>query len=133
MCSLRASLGRKLLAHKLSKEEGQIDWQRPAVELARQIRGLNPWPVAYSQIQGETVRIWHAHVATAQQNQAPGTIVAADKQGIAVQTGAGLLVLTELQLPGGKALPVRDILNSRAAWFAPGEHFGAASAAGTSP
>ncbi len=116
-------------AHKLSKEEGQLDWAQPAAALSRKIRGLNPWPVAYSQRQGETVRVWNAtpsigggdgHPGSA----LPGTILTADKSGIAVQTGDGVLVLTELQLPGGKALPARDILNSRAAWFAPGECFG---------
>lgn len=111
-------------AHKLSKEEGQLDWAQSAAVLARKIRGLNPWPVAYSQIQGETVRIWNATPAQGGGNKAPGTILSADKQGIAVQTGDGVLTLTELQLPGGKALPARDILNSRAAWFAPGGCFG---------
>jgi methionyl-tRNA formyltransferase len=118
-------------AHKLSKEEGQLDWTQPATILARKIRGLNPWPVAYSQIQGETVRVWNATPSISGSGDGhsgrvlPGTILTADKNGIALQTGDGVLVLTELQLPGGKALPARDILNSRAAWFAPGECFGA--------
>lgn len=119
-------------AHKLSKEEGQIDWSQPAEVLCRKIRGLNPWPVAYSSLQGETVRLWQAHVEVAAVNgsptkaagKVPGTILAADKQGIRVLTGDGVLTLTELQLPGGKALPVRDVLNSRAAWFAPDQQFG---------
>jgi methionyl-tRNA formyltransferase len=122
-------------AHKLSKEEGELDWTQPAILLARKIRGLNPWPVAYTSLQGETVRVWNARVeSTAPEEMekyrllfvdAPvGTIVMADKQGIRVKTGDGILNLTELQLPGGKALPARDILNSRGAWFAPGHLFG---------
>lgn len=115
-------------AHKLTKEEGQIDWQQPAEVLCRKIRGLNPWPVATSTLQGDTVRLWNARVDAnahaGNTGRSPGTILAADKQGICVQTGDGVLVLTELQLAGGKALPARDILNSRAAWFAPGERFG---------
>lgn len=122
-------------AHKLSKEEGELDWTQPATLLARKIRGLNPWPVAYSSLQGETVRVWNAIAETTPSEEmanfhllfgeAPvGTIVMADKQGIRVKTGDGILNLTELQLPGGKALPTRDILNSRGAWFAPGHLFG---------
>ena len=78
------------------------------------------------------MRLWQAHVEVAAVNgsptkaagKVPGTILAADKQGIRVLTGDGVLTLTELQLPGGKALPVRDVLNSRAAWFAPDQQFG---------
>lgn len=122
-------------AHKLSKEEGELDWTQPATLLARKIRGLNPWPVAYTHLQGETVRVWNARVESNESEaiakpslqfaDAPaGTLLMADKQGIRVKTGDGVLTLTELQLAGGKALPARDILNSRGALFAAGQTLG---------
>ncbi len=88
-------------AHKLEKSEAAIDWQKNAIEISRQVRGFNPFPVAQSVLKGEVCRIW---MATAKAGKAqPGQIVDVH-DGILVGCGEGLLHITELQAPGGKRL-----------------------------
>lgn len=106
-------------AHKLSKAEAQIDWSLCAIEIERTIRAFNSWPVAFSQINGQTVRIWQAQVMSfdsdSSSNKAgkpAGTILDADKNGVLVACGKGALLLTELQLPGSRAMLVADLLNA---------------------
>lgn len=111
-------------AHKMTKEEGRIDWSRSAAELDCQIRGFNPWPVAWmlqdaDQIDKPT-RIWEAEPLTESTTATPGTILRADKNGIDVACGEGVLRLKQLQLSGSKAMRVLDILNSRREMFTPG-------------
>jgi methionyl-tRNA formyltransferase len=99
-------------AEKLTKAEASLDWRLPAAQLARNVRGLNPWPVAQTQYQGQTLRIWQAETAPGDKlTVAPGTVVAAAKT-LDVATGEGLLRLLEVQLPGGNRLPVQAFLNS---------------------
>ncbi|MDF0535368.1 methionyl-tRNA formyltransferase [Shewanella sp. A32] len=107
-------------ADKLSKEEAAIDWQKPAKQLWQEIRAFNPWPVSYFECQQQNVKVWQASIAPSNARAEPGTIVAADKHGITVATGDGLLILQTLQLPGKKATTAADILNARAEWFSPG-------------
>ncbi|HLV17926.1 MAG TPA: methionyl-tRNA formyltransferase [Pseudomonas sp.] len=110
-------------AHKLSKDEARLDWTRPAVELERQIRALHPWPVCHSALAGEAIKVHAAQLAEGE--GAPGTILAADRQGLRVACGEGALLLTRLQLPGGKPLAFADLFNSRREQFAPGLVFSA--------
>jgi len=110
-------------AHKLSKEEGKLDWQRPAAELANLVRAFNPWPVSHTELDDQTVRVWQAQAMAQSTDQIPGTLVAVHKDSLDVATGDGLLRLTELQLAGGKRLPVAAILNARADWFSVGKQF----------
>ncbi|WP_027853476.1 methionyl-tRNA formyltransferase [Marinobacterium litorale] len=111
-------------AHKLEKAEGALDWSADAETLARQIRGLNPWPVAYTEHEGKTLRVWAAHVAEATTDPAPGTIVAHTKEALIVSTGSGRLALTSVQLPGGKPTPVSALLNAHGKRFAVGSTLG---------
>ncbi|MEI8054418.1 MAG: methionyl-tRNA formyltransferase [bacterium] len=111
-------------AKKLTKEEGKIDWHKSAQELDCKIRALNPWPVAYSEINGKNIRIWQAEVLnnTSQKiNSAPGMINQANKNGIDITTGKGILRLLKIQLPGGKPLSAGDVLNANQQAFAVGE------------
>jgi methionyl-tRNA formyltransferase len=86
-------------AHKLEKSESVMDWHKSAIELSRQIRAFNPFPVATAKFRGETCRIWFAtHLAGKAKE---GEIVALDNT-ITVGCGEGLLQLAELQMPGGK-------------------------------
>jgi methionyl-tRNA formyltransferase len=92
-------------AKKLSKEEARVDWNRPAVELARRIRAFNPAPVAWTELEGERIRLWNARALRLPATAAPGTVLAKNGNGIHVATGDGVVVVTEIQRPGGRVLP----------------------------
>lgn len=89
-------------AHKLDKAEAAIDWQHSAAAISRQVRAFNPFPVAQSQLNQQTCRIW---MATAEAGQAPPGEIVGVHDGILVGCGEGLLRITELQAPGGKRMP----------------------------
>lgn len=107
-------------AEKLSKEEARIDWSMDAAAIERCIRAFNPWPISWFEVAGQTVKVWQAEVITQDHGQRAGTLLKADKQGIDVATGKGVLRLLTLQPPGKKAMSVTDLLNSRRDWFEPG-------------
>lgn len=107
-------------AEKLSKEEARIDWSLSAAQLERCIRAFNPWPMSWLEIEGQPVKVWKASVIDTATNAAPGTILEANKQGIQVATGDGILNLLSLQPAGKKAMSAQDLLNSRREWFVPG-------------
>ncbi|MEL0027551.1 MAG: methionyl-tRNA formyltransferase [Perlucidibaca sp.] len=113
-------------AAKLSKEEAQIDWRLPADELARRVRAYNGVPVAHTTLAGQPVRVWQARPLRDETTTAsPGMVIRADKHGLAVAAGEGeVLLLETLQLPGGKALPVTQLLNARRGELQPGTVFG---------
>jgi methionyl-tRNA formyltransferase len=104
-------------AKKIEKHEAEINWNKSAIEIERLIRAFNPWPVAHTQLGENTLRVWHAKVLDEKTTQMPGTIVHTAKEGIDVATGDGILRLQQIQLPGAKALPVGDILNSKGDLF----------------
>ena len=91
-------------ARMLDKKLGRIDWNRPACEIERLIRGLNPWPSAYTDWEGKTMKIWEADVVHEDSDKKPGTVVEVTKNGFAVQTGKGLLQVKSLQIPGKKRM-----------------------------
>ncbi|WP_299796566.1 methionyl-tRNA formyltransferase [uncultured Shewanella sp.] len=107
-------------AEKLSKEEAELDWNKSAVELWREIRAFNPWPVSHFSHQDASIKVRESEVSSSSSKAAPGTIISAGKQGIEIATGDGVLTLLNMQLPGKKPLSVADILNSRGEWFTPG-------------
>ena len=94
----------------IRKELGLIDWNRPAVEIERLIRGLNPWPSAYTQLSGKTFKIWKAKVVSDENTYEPGCICRIDKEGMYVQTGEGILLLTEVQMEGKKRMEASAFL-----------------------
>ena len=107
-------------AQKLSKEEARIDWSMEAVAIERCIRAFNPWPISWFEVADQTIKVWQAEVIDSDHGQPVGTLLKADKQGIDVATGKGVLRLLTLQPPGKKAMSVPDLLNSRRDWFEPG-------------
>ena len=102
----------------LKKSMGEIDWSRPAEELERQVRGLNPWPSAYTFLNGKTLKIWkaevlHTEAVSSQEAEEPealadrkscGSVIVISRDSIQVQTGDGILAIRELQLEGKKRM-----------------------------
>jgi methionyl-tRNA formyltransferase len=104
-------------AKKLSKDEARINWSDEAEHIERCVRAFNPWPMSHFSAADNSIKVWQSRVADKTSDKPAGTIVQADKTGIYVATGKGILVLEQLQVPGKKAMSVQDILNSRASWF----------------
>ena len=104
-------------AKKLSKEEARIDWNNDATHIERCVRAFNPWPMSHFEVAENSIKVWQSRVDAQNSDKPAGTILQADKSGIYVATGDGVLVLQQLQVPGKKAMPVQDILNARASWF----------------
>ncbi|MBO5239518.1 MAG: methionyl-tRNA formyltransferase [Lachnospiraceae bacterium] len=105
-------------AHMLNKAMGELDFQKSAEELERLIRGLNPWPSAYTYLQGKTLKVFEADVVaepngTITENHTKadaGTIVAVDKKSFTVQCGSGALCIRSLQLEGKKRMETAAFL-----------------------
>jgi methionyl-tRNA formyltransferase len=99
-------------AAKIRKDEAVLDWRRSAIEIDRQVRAFNPWPVAQTQWRGQQLRIWQANPIADVTEATPGSVVAADAEGIRVATGAGLLNLTRIQLAGRRSVSAAEFLNA---------------------
>ena len=101
------------MCRPLRKEEGRLDWSRPAIELERRVRAYNPWPGAYTTWRGQRLKVlraaslmdWHGP-------QPPGQVIALP-EGTAVATGKGALLLLEVQLAGRRAMVIADFLRGR--------------------
>jgi len=102
---------RATLAPMLKKEDGIIDWTKPAVEIERRIRGLSPWPGAFTFAGEERWMIWRGLVTEVAAQEAPaGSILFATKEGIAVATGQGILLITELQPANSRRMAAAQYL-----------------------
>lgn len=97
-------------AHMLNKSMGELDFQKPAEELERLIRGLNPWPSAYTRLDGKTLKIYEADVIEEEGTAEPGTVTAVDKKSFTVQCNPGALRITSLQLEGKKRMETAAFL-----------------------
>lgn len=110
-------------ATKIQKNDAQINWHQRALTIQRMIRAYNPWPVAFALLNDKRIRLFSAEVLNETSDAIPGTIIRAENHGIDVATAQGVLRILTLQLPGGKTLPVADVLNSKRDWFAVGQSF----------
>jgi methionyl-tRNA formyltransferase len=112
-------------ADKILKSEAELDWRQSAQTLDRAIRAFNPFPVCFSKLGGERVKVWRARPDGSGSDPAvaAGTILRADREGILVSCGDGRLLVQQLQLPGGKQLAAEQVLNARGELFAPGQRF----------
>ncbi len=95
-------------AKMLKKELGHVNFSMTAAQVDCLIRGVNPWPVAYTNFRGKNLKIWEAHKAEG--NGPAGTIAFVGKEELGIFCGEGTIVLTEVQLEGKKRMPVRDFL-----------------------
>lgn len=95
---------------RLTKEMGNIDFTKDAVEIERLIRGLNSWPSAYTYFKGKTLKIWEADVTEKQAEAQPGTIICVGKDYMEVATGGGTLCIKSVQLEGKRRVSVKDFL-----------------------
>ena len=97
-------------AAMITKQMGLMDFRKSAEELERLVRGLNPWPSAYTFLNGKTLKVWKCKVSTEKTDAVPGTIFLADKEGIHTACGEGVLILTEVQLEGKKRMETEAFL-----------------------
>jgi methionyl-tRNA formyltransferase len=104
-------------APKVTKEMAKLDWKRSAVELDRMVRAFNYWPVAYTTLNNEIVRVLCSQPLTEKTSALAGRVIRMNDDSLDVATGCGVLRVQELQFPGGKRLPVKEILNSKRALF----------------
>jgi methionyl-tRNA formyltransferase len=100
-------------AHRLTREDGIIDWTRPAEEIHNQIRGLHPWPHAFSFLDGQRLILLRSAWSPAPSSDAPGTIVSAHGDDLRVATGRGTLSIVELQAEGRRPGRTREFLAGR--------------------
>ncbi len=97
-------------ARNISREQERIDWNRSANEIYNQVRGLHPWPVAYTSFKQDNMKIWWSEIAEESKTGTPGEVVKLTEDAIHVQTGNGILAITELQPAGKKRMSAKDYL-----------------------
>ncbi|HKI50613.1 MAG TPA: methionyl-tRNA formyltransferase, partial [Geothermobacteraceae bacterium] len=107
-------------APMLKKEDGVIDWSQPAVQIHNQVRGLDPWPGAYTWLDGEVLKL--AGTVPTGESGSAGTVLKSSADGVLVACGAGSILIQQLQLPGKRRLPAADFLRGRA--LPPGTRLG---------
>lgn len=106
---------RATYAHKISKQEAEINWNRSTIELDRMIRAFNPAPIAHTTLNGQPMRIWEAVPGGTDSREAsPGTILRCDSGGIEVACNPGTLIIKTLQIPGKRPMSADQFLHGRA-------------------
>lgn len=110
-------------ASNIKREQEKIDWTRTGEEIYNHIRGLNPWPVAFTSLEGQTVKIWRGEKMKSTNPSEPGTVIGIDSDGFVVASGNGTAVkIVELQPAGKKKMSGEDFL--RGSQIAPGTKLG---------
>lgn len=115
---------RVTFARNISREEERIDWSMPGTAIYNQIRGLHPWPVAYTTFRGENVKIWWSEKVEAKLDALPGTIIAIEPDRIIVKAGDETgIAITDIQPAGKKRMPANVFINGVGATWEKGEKF----------
>lgn len=94
----------------MSKALGQIDFSKSARDIHNLVRGVNPWPSAYTTYKGQTMKVWKTKVLNETSDKHPGTILKVDKEGIRVSTNDNILLIKEIQMPGKKRVLVEEYI-----------------------
>ena len=97
-------------ARNISREQERIDWSKSAVDIYNQVRGLYPWPVAYTTFNNANMKIWWTEKASSTANGQAGQVVEVTDDAIMVQTGEGVIAITELQPAGKKRMTAKEYL-----------------------
>ncbi len=97
-------------ASMLDKEMAKINWQKSNVNIHNFIRGLNPWPIAYTHYEDKVMKIYKSRVLNEESNNICGSIIEVSKDGLKVSTGSGILLIEEIQFPGKKPIKVKDYI-----------------------
>jgi len=98
-------------APNIKRSDERIDWSRTAEQIYNQVRGLNPWPVAFTSYQGKVWKVWWVEkVQTTGSTNVPGTILAREEDGLVIACGSGAVKITELQPEGKKRMSALDFL-----------------------
>ena len=97
----------------LTKEDGRIDWTCTAIDIHNQVRGSQPWPGAYTTLDGETIRVFKTARSESPANGEPGRVLGTENREILVATGEGCIAITNLQAPGKKAMDADAFLRGR--------------------
>jgi len=91
-------------AAKIEKQEAVIDWTQSATVIANKVRAFNPWPVANTRFDEQTLKIWESKAYDHKTNATPGTLIDIDHKGFSIATGDGVLKVLSLQMPGKKQM-----------------------------
>lgn len=97
-------------APMMNKTLGHIDFSKPAKEIHNLVRGVNPWPSAYTTYKDQTMKVWKTKVLDETSDKNPGTILKVDKEGIRVSTNDNVLLIKEIQMPGKKRVLVEEYI-----------------------
>lgn len=98
-------------AKMLNKEIAEINWNDSAKNIHNIIRGLNPWPIAFTNFKGERMKIYESNPLNEESKEEPGTIISATKEGMKVSCGSDVLLVKKIQLPNGKPLTIEQYIN----------------------
>jgi methionyl-tRNA formyltransferase len=97
-------------ARNISREQERIDWSKSALAIYNQVRGLHPWPVAYTTYNGANMKIWWTEESSSRKAGKPGEVLELTEDAILVQTGDGVIAIKELQPAGKKRMAAKDYL-----------------------
>ncbi|CAM3414919.1 methionyl-tRNA formyltransferase [Cytobacillus oceanisediminis] len=112
-------------AYNIKREQEKIDWNKTGEEIYNHIRGLNPWPVAYTTFDGKVIKVWSSEKTKLAGNEAPGTIIRLEEDGLVVATGNDTAIkITELQPSGKKKMPAEQFLRGAGSHLSAGGRLG---------
>ena len=111
-------------ASKITKTEAEINWRLSAEQIQRKLRAFNPFPIAFTTLKGERLRLHSAKCSTLAVTAQPGTVLQADRDQFSIACGEGSLHVTQVQLPGKKVMSLAEFANGHSQYCPPGTILG---------